>query len=133
MKQLTTVLALSALGILAWLLSYRLSSDALALAIGLTFGALLCIGPLLLVLFSRQRQPLRRTDARVVHVTYNDNRQLLIAATPHPQWPQPQGMPLIADRQMARRRQGVCSGWWASGRSGSQQSTTDGCHLDIVA
>ncbi len=100
MKQLTTVLALSALGILAWLLSYRLSSDALALAIGLAGGALLCVGPLLLVLFSRQRQPLRR--APVVHVTYNDNRQLTIQAAPHPEWPT---MPLLADRQMARRRQ----------------------------
>jgi hypothetical protein len=95
MKQLTTVVALSAPGILAWQLAYRLSSDALAMAIGLTFGALLCVGPLLSVLFSRQRQPLRRKDARVVHITYNDNRQITFST--------PQDMPLLMDVTQDRR------------------------------
>jgi hypothetical protein len=99
MKQLTTVVALSALGILAWQLAYRLSSDALALAIGLAGGALLCVGPLLLVLVGRQRQPLRRTP--VVHITYNDNRQVTIQAVVNPQWPT---MPLLADRQREIQR-----------------------------
>ena len=102
MKQLTTTLALSFLGIGVWQLSYRLSPDALAMAIGLTFGLLVCVGLLLLVVVSQRHEPVRRDeDAPPVVYVYNDNRQLLIALpTQYPQWPQaPQGMPLIADRQ----------------------------------
>ncbi len=106
MKQLATVVVLSAIGIAVWQLSYRLSSDALAMAIVLTFGLLMCVGVILLVVNSQRHEPMRRRDedAPVVHV-YNDNRQITLQAIPIPsptqrlQWPQAQRMPLIADRQ----------------------------------
>lgn len=109
MKQIATTLALSFLGIGVWQLSYRLSSDALAMAIGLTFGLLVCGGLLLLVVVSQRHEPVRRDEdaPRAVYITYNvtnDNRQIAFGAT--------EDMPLLAD--MARER----NGWLPPGHSG---------------
>lgn len=103
MKQLITFTTLSIVGVLVWLLSYRLSPDALAMAIGLTFGLAVAGGVVLLVLASRQHQPVRGDDApaRNVYLVYAptyDNRSVTLIAGP------PE-MPLLSDRQreLARR------------------------------
>ena len=108
MKQIIVVTVLSLGGILAWQLSYRLSSDALAMAIGIVFGLLAGVPTLLLILSSQRRQPRRSDDgdARSVHVTYNvtytDNRRLTVPAVVAPQW---QAMPLLAYRQQEMQAQ----------------------------
>ena len=64
MKQIIVVTVLSLGGILAWQLSYRLSSDALAMAIGIVFGLLAGVPTLLLVLVGNEQQRRRNRQNR---------------------------------------------------------------------
>lgn len=110
MKQFAILFGLCILGATTWRLGTSLSSDALAMAVGVVFGVLAGVPMALLALASQRRQERRERDdedddARQtvnVYITNNDNRQLTINA------PAPGGMPLLADRQaeVAAEQQG---------------------------
>ena len=99
MKQFSFGVGLVLLAFLTWRMVTSLSSDALAMAVGVVFGLFAVVPTTLLVLASSRRQAQRDDDddddPRTVTVTQNfyvtDARQLTI----HP----PAAMPLLADRE----------------------------------
>jgi len=98
MKQFSLGVGLVIFAFMCWRLATSLSSDALAMGVGVVFGLLAVVPTTLLVLASQQRQSRRDDDddPRTVTVTQNfyvtDNRQLTINTGA-------QGMPLLADRE----------------------------------
>lgn len=101
MKQFAMVVGLGILAFLTWRLTMSLSSDALAMGVGVVFGLLAGVPSVLLVLASQRRQAQREEDEDDgdtpntvnIYITHNtDNRQLTINTGA-------QAMPLLADRE----------------------------------
>ena len=125
MKQLSVVVVLMVGGVLVWLLGSRLSSDALGMAVGMTFGMLAGIPTALLVLVSQRR--CNRDDdydseQHRIPPPYCQPYQppVIVLAAPREQQPTTvnnydnrsvtihtgvQGMPLLADRQREIQQQ----------------------------
>lgn len=101
MKQFSLGVGLVLLAFLTWRMVTSLSSDALALGVGVVFGVLAGVPTALLVLASSRRQGRDDDDddddPRTVTVTQNfyvtDNRRQLTIHAPAG------GMPLLADRE----------------------------------
>ncbi len=119
MKQFSLGMGLVIFAFMCWRLATSLSSDAMAMGVGVVFGLLAAVPSVLLVLASQRRQSRREDDddddyrsygqrqslpyqppiivlaapvgdkPQTVNNTYNDNRQVHVGST----------MPLLADRE----------------------------------